>query len=122
MAAEELEKAAEKEGRAVITLDSSAVFAMLNRRDPDHRRVKSVLEQDRGPYLIPAAILGEIAYLVEERLGDNVMDLFHNPERDRTHYSARIRIRLQTYRNEEAPRVSTVRVSFFCSSIACSWL
>jgi hypothetical protein len=60
----------------VITLDSSAVFALLNRRDPDHRRVKSTLQKDQGPYLIPAAILGEIAYLVEERLGSNVMDLF----------------------------------------------
>jgi predicted nucleic acid-binding protein len=60
----------------VITLDSSAVFALLNRRDPDHRRVKSALEEDRGPYLIPAAVLGEIAYLVEERLGNKVMDIF----------------------------------------------
>ena len=60
----------------MITLDSSAVFALLNRRDPDHRRVKAALEQDRGPYLIPAAILGEIAYLVEERLGNKAMDLF----------------------------------------------
>ncbi len=78
MAAQELEEqeSEETEGRTVITLDSSAVFALLNRRDPDHRRVKSALEQDRGPYFIPAAILGEIAYLVEERLGTKVMDLF----------------------------------------------
>jgi predicted nucleic acid-binding protein len=60
----------------MITLDSSAVFALLNRRDPDHRRVRLALTQDRGPYLIPAAILGEVAYLVEERLGTKVMDLF----------------------------------------------
>ena len=60
----------------MITLDSSAIFALLNRRDPDHRRVKSALEEDRGPYFIPAAALGEIAYLVEERLGHKVMDLF----------------------------------------------
>jgi len=60
----------------MITLDSSAVFALLNRRDPDHRRVKTILEQDPGPYLVPAAALGEIAYLVEERLGFKVMDLF----------------------------------------------
>jgi predicted nucleic acid-binding protein len=60
----------------VITLDSSAVFALLNRKDPDHRRVKAALEQDSGPFLIPAAVLGEIAYLVEERLGSKVMDLF----------------------------------------------
>ena len=77
MAAKKLEKQKfyESEG-AVITLDSSAVFALLNRRDPDHRKVRSALEQDRGPYLIPAAILGEIAYLVEERLGSKAMDLF----------------------------------------------
>jgi len=60
----------------VITLDSSAVFALLNRRDPDHRRVKAALEEDRGPYFVPAAVLGEIAYLVEERLGQKVMDIF----------------------------------------------
>ena len=60
----------------MITLDSSAVFALLNRRDPDHRRVKAALEQDPGPYLIPAAALGEIAYMVEERLGNEAMDLF----------------------------------------------
>jgi len=62
----------------MITLDSSAVFALLNRRDPDHRRVQSALTEDRGPYLIPAAILGEIAFLVEERLGNRAMDLFLN--------------------------------------------
>jgi predicted nucleic acid-binding protein len=60
----------------VITLDSSAVFALLNRRDPDHRRVKAALEQESGPWFVPAAVLGEIAYLVEERLGATVMDLF----------------------------------------------
>jgi predicted nucleic acid-binding protein len=60
----------------VITLDSSAVFALVNRRDPDHRRVKSALEKEQRPYLIPAATLGEIAFLVEERLGYKVMDLF----------------------------------------------
>ena len=60
----------------MITLDSSAVFALLNRRDPDHKRVKAALQQDPGPYLIPAATLGEIAYMVEERLGHEVMDLF----------------------------------------------
>ncbi len=77
MAAQELETEPDKtEGRAVITLDSSAVFALLNRRDPDHRRVKSALEEDRGPYFIPAAVLGELAYLVEERLGQKVMDIF----------------------------------------------
>lgn len=60
----------------MITLDSSAIFALLNRRDPDHKRVKAALLQDSGPYLVPAATLGEVAFLVEQRLGAKVMDLF----------------------------------------------
>jgi len=76
MAAKKLEAVEEDEYAPLITLDSSAVFALLNRRDPDHLKVKAALEQDSGPYLIPAATLGEIAYLIEERLGTHAMDLF----------------------------------------------
>lgn len=32
-------------------------------------------ESDPGPYLVPAATLGEISFLVEERLGARVLDL-----------------------------------------------
>lgn len=55
------------EGR-LITLDTSGLFALLNRADRDHERVKAALLEDRGPYLVPAGILAEIAYMVEERL------------------------------------------------------
>jgi uncharacterized protein len=60
----------------MITLDTSAVFALLNRKDPDHRRIRTALESDGGPFLIPAAILGEVSYLVEERLGQKAIDAF----------------------------------------------
>ncbi|GLV48923.1 hypothetical protein TJA_20260 [Thermus sp. LT1-2-5] len=53
----------------MIVLDTSALFALLNRKDPDHERVKSVLLADPGPYLVAAGALAEIAYLTEERLG-----------------------------------------------------
>jgi hypothetical protein len=33
------------------------------------------LNDDPGPYLVPAATLGEIAFLVEQRLGIGVLDL-----------------------------------------------
>jgi len=59
----------------VITLDTSALFALLNRRDPAHRAAVQTLEDDPGPYLVPAATLGETAFLVEERLGFRVLDL-----------------------------------------------
>ena len=62
-------------GRTVITLDTSALYALLNRRDRAHTASVQALRGDPGPYLVPAATLGEIAFLVEERLGIGVLDL-----------------------------------------------
>jgi predicted nucleic acid-binding protein len=52
----------------VITLDSSGLFALLNRRDPDHSSAKQSLLDAGGPFLVPSGILAEIAYLVERRM------------------------------------------------------
>lgn len=60
----------------MITLDTSALYALLDRRDPDHARVVEVLGDDPGPYVVPAGILAELAYLVESRLGATVLDAF----------------------------------------------
>lgn len=57
----------------MITLDTSALFALLNRKDPDHERVTSALLADAGPYLVPSGILAEIAYLTERRLGPRAL-------------------------------------------------
>src|SRR2546422_4456629 len=57
-------------GRGVITLDTSAVLALLNRRDPDHMRVRVAVDSDPGPYLIPAGILSEITYRSEEHTSE----------------------------------------------------
>ena len=59
----------------MITLDTSALYALLNRRDRGHAAAVETLNSDPGPYLVPAATLGEIAFLVEERLGFRVLDL-----------------------------------------------
>lgn len=48
-----------------------------NRRDPDHEPVTQAVLADRGPYLVPAGILAEIGYLIEQRLGLDVLDAFH---------------------------------------------
>jgi uncharacterized protein len=61
-------------GHLVITLDSSALFALLNRADPGHAAVLDVLARDRGPHIVPAGILAKTAYLVETRYGVQVMD------------------------------------------------
>ncbi len=59
----------------MITLDTSGVFALLNRRDPDHERAKQALVEADGPYLIPTGILAEIACLLETRM-PAVLDSF----------------------------------------------
>ncbi len=58
----------------MITLDTSALLAVLNRGDRDHARVVTALLAEQGPYFLPAGILGELAYLVENRLGTNALD------------------------------------------------
>lgn len=58
----------------MLTLDTSAVVALLDRRDPQHRRVRAALEGDTGPYLIPAWILAEIAYFADVRMSSQAAD------------------------------------------------
>lgn len=60
----------------MITLDTSAVFALANRRDPDHASVLRAFQKDGGPYLIPAGTLGEVTFMLEDRLGWKALDAF----------------------------------------------
>jgi predicted nucleic acid-binding protein len=67
----------------MITLDTSGLFAALNRADRDHARVRTALERDGGPWLVPAATIGEIGYLIERRLSPAVLEAFIADLRDR---------------------------------------
>ena len=60
----------------MITLDTSGALAFVNRRDPEHRPVKRVLERDPGPLVLPCGVLAEITYLIGARLADRALDLF----------------------------------------------
>ena len=60
----------------MITLDSSAVFALANEDDPNHARVRRAFHADGGPYLVPAGALSEMTYLLETRLGWKATDTF----------------------------------------------
>lgn len=58
----------------MVTLDTSALLALLDRREPNHEHAARALEEAGPPYLVPGAVLGEIAYLVERRLGLRALD------------------------------------------------
>lgn len=51
----------------MITLDTSGLLAVLHRRDPDHVACRRVIEDDGGPFIVPAAILGEVGWFLEQR-------------------------------------------------------
>ncbi len=59
-----------------MTLDSSAIFALLNRKDSFHHAIKSELKKFRPPYFISTPSLAEIVYLIENRLGHHVLNAF----------------------------------------------
>ncbi len=60
----------------MITLDSSALYALTDRKDRSHARLRRALSADGGPYLIPSAILAEIGYMIESRLGTKALLAF----------------------------------------------
>jgi hypothetical protein len=60
----------------MITLDTSGIFALLNRRDPDHRRARAALTAGGGPYLVPAGIRAEVTSMLERTLHAEILDAF----------------------------------------------
>jgi uncharacterized protein len=59
-----------------MTLDTCAILAIINRKDPTHQTVVAALKKIPPPYLIPTGLLTEIAYLLENRLGATALDAF----------------------------------------------
>jgi hypothetical protein len=53
-----------------IVADSGAIYALYDKSDTFHTRVRSVVERERDLILLPAPILGEIDYLLRVRLGN----------------------------------------------------
>jgi hypothetical protein len=53
-----------------IIADSGAIYALYDRRDSMHARVRDAVERERDSIILPAAILGELDYLLRIRLGN----------------------------------------------------
>ena len=52
-----------------IIADSGGIFALYDRKDRHHAAVRRVLDQERSLVVIPAAVLGELDYLLRQHLG-----------------------------------------------------
>lgn len=60
----------------MITLDTSGVYGLLNEADRLHGRLVQAVLDEPPPYVIAVPVLAEITYLVEERLGEVVLNAF----------------------------------------------
>lgn len=52
-----------------ILADTGFLFALLDRDDSHHAPAKRLLEEARGPFLVPSMVLPEVCYLAHKYLG-----------------------------------------------------
>ena len=52
-----------------LVADSGALYAIYDAGDAQHRRVRRVVERERGSIIVPTVILAEVDYLLREFLG-----------------------------------------------------
>jgi predicted nucleic acid-binding protein len=60
----------------MITLDTSGVVSLLNDRDPNYGSATESLLAAPPPWLVPATIMAEIAYMLESRGHRRLLDDF----------------------------------------------
>lgn len=60
----------------MLTIDTSGLLALMDRRDENHRTATREAEADDGPLIVPAGILAEAAYMIEGRVGSRFVSAF----------------------------------------------
>jgi len=53
----------------VIIADTSGLYAIFNRRQPEHQAARIAVEHDGGPLVLSPLVLAELDYFVLARLG-----------------------------------------------------
>jgi predicted nucleic acid-binding protein len=52
-----------------LIADSGGIYALYDAADRHHAGARAVLRKERGPIVVPMAVLGELDYLLREFLG-----------------------------------------------------
>jgi predicted nucleic acid-binding protein len=60
----------------LVTLDTSAVVALLDRQDKNHVAIVEVIKANVGSLIIPVPVLAEIAHFIERDLGQETLLAF----------------------------------------------
>jgi predicted nucleic acid-binding protein len=66
----------------MIVADTGGILALLDRDDRHHESVRASFERDGGRWILPWAILAEVDYLADRRLGASVARAFAEDVRD----------------------------------------
>jgi uncharacterized protein len=53
----------------VIVADTSGLYAIFNRRQPEHQAARAAVEREGGPLLLSPLVLAELDYFILARLG-----------------------------------------------------
>jgi predicted nucleic acid-binding protein len=53
----------------VIIADTSGLYAIFNRRQPEHQAARVAVERDGGPLVLSPLVLAELDYFILARLG-----------------------------------------------------
>jgi uncharacterized protein len=56
-----------------VIFDTSGLVAVVTANDPDHRAAVDAMTAAGGPFVIPAGILAEAAYMIERDSGTNTL-------------------------------------------------
>lgn len=59
-----------------VLLDTSVLFALLDKDDGRHRQAVKLVESGREPLIVPAVVLPEVCYLAHKYLGASVESRF----------------------------------------------
>lgn len=60
----------------IIVADTSAILALIDRRESTHVSLRDLYTRTRSHWVLPAAILPELDYMVATRLGSEVHSLW----------------------------------------------
>jgi predicted nucleic acid-binding protein len=60
----------------LITLDTSGILALIDSADDDHEACGTAFASDPGPYILPVALLAELAHFLAQRYPATVTDSF----------------------------------------------
>ena len=60
----------------MVTLDSSAIVAFLDRQDTHHESIGRIVNEHLGNPIIPSPVIAEIAYFIERDLSQSTLVAF----------------------------------------------